>query len=164
MCFFLHATEQCLGLSSTAAGMMSKILSRHFLGVFYLLFWLTVNRICPFPTILIFLFFQANQDKILIPPPADWDQQPLNKEVFTIFIFVIYFTFDSWISNCSRPQLFFCDFREIFHLSKTNRDHFEGTLCQVFGKECPGFEPSKRLGRWGRPARTSPPPSSRSLS
>ena len=112
--FFLHATEQCLGLSSTAAGMMSKLLSRHFLGVFSLLFWLTVNLICPFPTILIFLFFfQANQDKILIPPPADWDQQPLNKEVFTIFIFVIYFIFlflDQQLLTIEvflRPQLFF---------------------------------------------------------
>ena len=67
--------------------------------------------------------FQANQDRILIPPSADWDQRPLIEEVFLFFML-------KYISLRKRNRLSKC--MEIY--------------SGCFEEERPGFEPFKALG------------------
>ena len=74
-----------------------------------------------FPNIC--FLFQANQDRILIPPSADWDQRPLIEEVFLFFML-------KYISLRKRNRLSKC--MEIY--------------SGCFEEERPGFEPFKALG------------------
>ena len=145
--FFWHATEQCLGLSSTAAGMMSKILSRHFLGVFSLLFWLTVNRICPFPTILIFLFFRRIKIR-------SWFLLQLtgisNRSTKRFLQFLFYFWFlDQQLLTIEvflRPQLFFVISEKYFTWVKQIEIISKELFVRFLGRSVPALS---RQSVWG---------------
>ena len=145
--FFLHATEQCLGLSSTAAGMMSKILGRHFLGVFSLLFWLTVNRICPFPTILIFLFFRRIKIRSWFLLQLTGISNRSTKR-FLQFLFYFWFLDQQLLTKevFLRPQLFFVISEKYFTWVKQIEIILKELFVRFLGRSVPALS---RQSVWG---------------